>query len=220
MVRVDEAEVGKEGGTAEYMEMHHPADLVECNDKNIEELERMWKKIYNEECPYGFDDIHDRDINYQLALERLEEGWKIDVSELKDQIDATFDWRGLTNEATRAFLKRRGDGEFLGKIWEGCTKISLCEPVEGEPGWKIIIESGRGEKRDFLIISQSDFEDSLVVENNRTIKLPGLGDGGRTARVKFIECLHKLRIEGVMMPPVVDVDVRMGVRYPKRKEKA
>lgn len=196
----------------------HPADLAgEFNDENAKRVEEMWVRIYGEECPYDFSDVHDQVINFELALQNLENGWRIEVSKVEGQVEVEFDWRGLGNEATRAFLKRKGDAEFVKKVWGGCTRISLCEPVaEDEAGWKIIIESGSRDKQDFMIISKSDFEDCLINGDGRTIELPRLREGSRDDRVKFIEALHKLRIGGMEMPPVVNVDVRMGVRFPVR----
>lgn len=222
-ITVDEAEVGEAGGSAAYMEIHHPADLVECNAENITELEWMWERIYGEPCPYDFSDEHDRDINYQIALDDLERGWGIEVGSEEgegQQIDVKFDWHGLSSELTRSFLKRKGDEQFVQKIWGDCTSISLCEPVKGEgPDWKIIVESSVKGKRDFMMISQPDFENSMVTENARPIRLPKLGVGDRNARVKFIEALHNVRIGGISMPPVVNVEVRMGATFPKKKER-
>ena len=212
IVRVEESEVAEAGGTAGYMENFHPADLAgDPSDENIDTLKGMWLKIYGEECPYGFDDIHDREINFESALNRLEGVWEdlyyLELAKIEGEADVKFDRRGLTNEVTKAFLERKGDEEFVKRIWGSCTKVILCEPAEGDLGWKLIIEAKQKQdgRREFMLISQIEFEDSLRDENDRPIRLPKLGNGDRMARVTFIENLHKLRIGGVSMPGVVDV---------------
>ncbi len=210
-VSVDEREVGKAGGTAAYMETHHPSDLAECNDENISELEQMWKTVFGVDCPYDFDDPHDRDINYQVAVDELEGSRILNLSRKKmgvdvlktEGVDVEFDLSAKAGEYIIQGLEDLRPVDFFEDIWRNCRVITLKRPYDENSDWVIILQAWKdkgvnnnvGEWKRFAL-KLPDLERSLVIDEDRRVKLPGLESGDAVERARFKMALGKIKVAG------------------------